>query len=333
MAEPLVRALAVKRLGIVLVLIASACDRASDRLPALPVFTHQNEASVARFHDADALARGGVDAESVGGLGMLYHAYQFHDQGRACYALARELAPDEFRWIYYGAMLDKQAFHYESAEALFLRALERRPDDAELHAELGALYLMWARREDARVHLDKALDLEPLQPVAALGKARLLTLSQEWDGVIALLAPLLEQHPRLSKAHHYAGAAHGALGNAERQAFHQEEGEYGSAVESELMNVLNELAVPAILDGDPAPGPELLQTKCARCHNHERIYDHDRDHHWWASTVRRMQREAGWLWLTDDEAASVVSYLADRELESRGRPTVGNENADEAGKK
>ena len=312
----------MKRLGIVLALIVSACDRPSERLPQLPVFTHQNDASVARFHDADALAHSDTDAESVGGLAMLYHAYQFHDQGRASYALARELAPDEFRWIYYGAMLDKQAFHYETAEALFLRALELRPDDAELHAELGALYLMWARREAARMQLDKSLALDPLQPVAALGKARLLTLSQDWDGVIALMASLLERHPRLSKAHQYAAAAYGALGNAERQAFHQEEGEYGSAVVSELMNVVNELAVPAILDGDPAPGPELLQTKCARCHNHERIYDHDEDRHWWASTVRRMQREAGWQWLTDDEAASVASYLASRELDyRRNRPS------------
>lgn len=305
------------RLAIVLALIASACDRLSERLPELPVFTYQNEASVDRFREADALARSDTDSESVGRLGMLYHAYQFHDQARVSYALARELAPDEFRWIYYGAMLDKQAFHYETAEALFLRALELRPDDAELYAELGALYLMWARREDARVRLDKALALDPLQPVAALGKARLLTLSQDWDGVIALMTSLLERHPRLSKAHQYAAAAYGALGNAEREAFHQEEGEYGSAVESELMNVLNELAVPAILDGDPAPGPELLQTKCARCHNRERIYDHkrERDHHWWAGTVRRMQREAGWQWLTDDEAASVASYLATRELD------------------
>ena len=305
----------MKRLGIVLALIVSACDRASERLPELPVFTHQNEASVARFHDADALARSDTDAENVGGLGMLYHAYQFHEQGRASYALARELAPGEFRWIYYGAMLDKQAFHFPTAESLFQRALELRPDDAELYAELGALYLMWARGEDARVNLDKALTLDPLQPVAALGKARLLTLSQNWDGVIVLMTSLLERHPRLSKAHQYAAAAHGALGNAESQAFHQEEGEYGSAVESELMNLLNELAVAAILDGDSAPGPELLQTKCARCHNHERIYDHDRDHLWWAGTVRRMQREAGWQWLTDDEAASVASYLATRELD------------------
>lgn len=279
------------------------------------MFTYQNDASVARFHEADALAHRDTDAESVGRLGMLYHAYQFHDQARASYALSRELAPGEFRWIYYGAVLDKETFHYETAEALFLRALELRPDDAELHAELGDLYLMWARREDARVHLDKALALDPIQPVAALGKARLLTLSQDWNGVIALMIPLLQQHPRLSKAHQYLAAAYGALGDTERQALHEEEGEYGSAVESELMHLLHELAVPAILDGDPAPGPELLEAKCARCHNHERIYDHDEDHLWWAHTVRRMQRKAGWQWLTDDEAASVASYLASRDLD------------------
>ena len=78
------------------------------------------------------------------------------------------------------------------------------------------------------------------------------------------------------------------------------------------MNALNELAVAAILDGDPSRAPDLLTSKCARCHNHERIYDHDQDRAWWARTVRRMQREAGWQWLTDDEAAAVVAYLTDR---------------------
>ena len=314
-AKPLVRALASWRLGIVLVLLASACNRAAERLPALPVFTYQNEASIARFHEADALAHDDATAENVGRLGMLYFAYQFHDQGRACFALARELAPKDYRWTYYGAKLEKLVFEYESAEALFLKAEELRPDDAELQAELGELYLKWARREDAHARLERALELDPLQPVAALGKARLLSLSQDWDGVLALMTPLLDRYPRLSKAHQFAAAAHGAFGNAELQAFHEEEGEYGYAVESELMNELNQLAVPAIVAGDPALGPELLQVKCARCHTHERIYDHDRDRDWWAGTVRRMQREAGWQWLTDDEAASVVAYLSGRELD------------------
>lgn len=312
-AKPLVRALAFSRFGIVVALIASACGRTADRLPALPTFTYQNDVSIELFRRADARAREHPDAENVGRLGMLYFAYQFLNHGRECFALARELAPDDFRWVYYAAMLDKRAFEYEAAEAAFVRALELRPDDAELHAELGALYLMWARADAARAELDRALELDPLQPVAALGKARLLALSQDWDGVLELMTPVLERHPRLSKAHQFAAAAHGALGDTELQAFHQEQGEYGSAVESELMDELNALAVPAILAGDPDPGPELLSVKCARCHDHERIYDHDRDRRWWASTVRRMQREAGWQWLTDDDAASVVAYLAERE--------------------
>lgn len=298
-----------------MVLIASACDRTAQRLPTLPVFTYQNEISIARFREADRLARDHATAENVGRLGMLYFAYQFHSQARECFVLARELAPKDYRWTYYGAKLEKLVFEYESAEALFLNAEEMRPEDAEIQAELGDLYLKWARREDASARLERALELDPLQPLAALGKARLLSLSQDWDSVIALMTPLLGRYPRLSKAHQFLAAAQGALGNTELQAFHEAEGEYGYAVESELMNELNQLAVPAILAGDPAPGPELLQVKCARCHNHERIYDHDRDRDWWAGTVRRMQREAGWQWLTDDEAASVVAYLSGRELD------------------
>ncbi len=130
--------------------------------------------------------------------------------------------------------------------------------------------------------------------------------------MLDVMTPLLARYPRLSKAHQFVAAAHGALGDKALSAHHQEEGEYGSAVESELMNALNELAVAAILDGDPSRAPDLLTSKCARCHNHERIYDHDQDRAWWARTVRRMQREAGWQWLTDDEAAAVVAYLTDR---------------------
>jgi tetratricopeptide (TPR) repeat protein len=243
---------------------------------------------------------------------MLYHAYQFLDQASLCYRIARELDPGEYRFIYYGARAEKARFQYEESESLFLRALEMRKDDAELWAELGELYLMWGRPQEADRALGRALELDPLQPVAALGRARLLSLDQDWESVIDTLTPLLERYPRLSKAHQYVAAAYGALGMEKERAFHQEAGEYGSAVESPLVQELHTLAVPAILDGDPARGPELLEAKCARCHTHQRIYDHDEDRLWWARTVRRMQREAGWPWLTDDEAAAVVAYLSSR---------------------
>gem|GEM_PF-6798667 len=159
------------------------------------------------------------------------------------------------------------------------------------NAKIGDLYLKWARRDDAERRLREALELDSLEPVAALGVARLESLTQNWHGVLDVMTPLLARYPRLSKAHQFVAAAYGALGDEALLAHHQEEGEYGSAVESELMNALNELAVAAILEGNPSRGPALLASKCARCHNHERIYDHDRDRAWWARTVRRMQRD------------------------------------------
>jgi tetratricopeptide (TPR) repeat protein len=294
-------------------LLVSGCRPAPPPLPDLPSFEYQNARSIAKFREVDRLAREDRgSSERTGELGMLYQAYQFLDPARRCYAIARGLAPDEYRWVYYGAMLEKTAFNYEASEALFLKAIEMRPDEAELPAELGDLYLMWGRRDDADENLSKALELDPLQPTAALGKARLLTMEQKWTDVVSLLTPILVPYPRLSKAHQYLAAAYGALDMDAECTYHQALGVYGDAVESPLMHELNELTLGAILDGDPGPGAELLTQKCGRCHNSERIYDQKQDHLWWTRTVRRMQREAGWQWLTDDQAASIAAYLAER---------------------
>ncbi|HXV65162.1 MAG TPA: hypothetical protein VEK15_30995 [Vicinamibacteria bacterium] len=315
MAQSLVRTL--KRVLVLasVTMLAGCGDDLS--LPALPAFANLNAVSEELFRAADARARESPSAESFGSLGMLYHAYRFLEEGRVCYELARRSDPGDFRWIYYGAMLEKTGYRYEASETLFIRALEMRPDDAELLAELGDLYLMWARPGDARESLERSLRLDPLQPVAALGKARLAMLEEKWSEILAILLPLLDRFPRLSRGHQFLAAAYGALGDEEKQETHRVAGEYGSAVESPLMRDLHELAVPAILNGDASAGPELLKTKCARCHDQERIIERDADRLFWARTVRRMQREAGWPWLTDDEAAALVAFLSTRAGESR----------------
>ena len=290
------------------------------QLPPLPDFAYQNQISVERFQAADRLARQDpFSPAEVGRLGMLYHAYQFNREALSAYRLARGLAPDEFVWIYYLAMLEKAVFDFEESERLFNRAIELRPDSAELWAEIGDLYLKWSRRSEAAASLDKAIELNAIQPVAALGQARLAILDQDWDGAVALLIPLLEHYPRLSLCHKYLATAYERLGLTDEHARHQEMSEYGSAIESPLMRELHDLSVDAILDsGDPSAGSALLGDKCARCHTHGRIYDTEQDRRWWARTVRRMQREAGWTWLTDAQAASVVAYLADQNVSGGG---------------
>ena len=73
---------------------------------------------------------------------------------------------------------------------------------------------------------------------------------------------------------------------------------------------------PIVAGGNPASVPDLMQVKCTRCHTSTRIEVTRQDRRWWARTVRRMQREAGWAWLNDGQAANVVAYLADRDTET-----------------
>ncbi|MAG69713.1 MAG: tetratricopeptide repeat protein [Vicinamibacterales bacterium] len=308
---------------VVLVLLpvfgAAACAGGNDavftRLPQFPTFAHQNAASIALFQEANASAREApATADRIGRLGMTYHAYRFSDEARRSYEAARDLAPDEYRWIYYQAFLEKSIFDFPAAQSLFRRALELDPDSAEVWAELGDLYLKWNRRDDAAESLARALALDPTQPLAALGQARLALLTEDWSGAVALLTPVLDAHPRLSLAHKYLAQAYGNVGRGDDSARHQSLGDYGSAIETPLMRELHELSIDAILEGgDPSEAPALMQEKCTRCHTSARIEETQRDRRWWAGTVRRMQREAGWAWLSDDQAASVVAYLATRE--------------------
>ena len=284
------------------------------RLPALPPFTQQNASSIAGFREADRRARESPrSAEAVGRLGMLYHSYRFMDEARACYQLARSLAPEAFEWIYYLAYLEKTAFRYPEAETAFTEAIAAQPTNAELWAQLGDLYLMWSRRDAADTHLERALELDPHEPLAAIGRARLVLQARDWNRAIELLTPILDEHPRLSIAHKYLAVAYETLGRSEEREHHLALSEYGSALESPRMRELHELSVePILTGGDPAAGPALLEIKCSRCHTRGRIDATRQDRHWWARTIRRMQRQAGWAWLTDDEAAAVVAYLTAR---------------------
>jgi len=282
-------------------------------LPMVPEFIYQNEVSIEKFLAADRRARENVmSADAVGRLGMLYHAYQFTNEARRSYTRARELQPDEFTWIYYLAMLEKATFRFPESETLFRQAIILKPDSAELWAELGDLQMKRARGDEAALIFARALELDPGEPLAALGKGRLEILARNWEGAIGLLMPILDDYPRLSLAHKYLAVSYEQLGESERYVHHQALSEYGSALESPLMKTLHALSLDAILEGgDRAAGP-ALQVKCARCHNDWRIDETHESRDWWASTVRRMQREAGWEWLTDGEAANVVEYLSSR---------------------
>ena len=304
---------------LVVLPFSAACQREREplisQLPLLPKFVYQNRSSIELFHEADRLARQEpLSAERIGRLGMTYHAYRFTDEARQTYTLARNIAPNEYRWVYYQAFLEKSVFDFQKAESFFHQALEFKSDSAEVLAELGDLYLKWNRPDDAATHFTRALTLERLQPLAALGQARLALIAERWEEALALLIPILDTHPRLSLCHKYLARAYVNLGLPDKAEHHLSLSDYGSGIETPLMRELHELSVgPIVNGGKPLGALDLMQIKCTRCHTSTRIEVTHRDRYWWAQTVRRMQREAGWAWLSDEQAASIVAYLAARE--------------------
>ena len=80
------------------------------------------------------------------------------------------------------------------------------------------------------------------------------------------------------------------------------------ALEHFADGALTRRVIPAVCRAEA-----IVAVKCTRCHTSGRIEATNQDRRWWARTVRRMQREAGWAWLCDGEAASVVAFLAARD--------------------
>jgi len=79
---------------------------------------------------------------------------------RTAIRLVRNSSPDEDPGIDYGVFLYRQARAGESLEPL-RAALERHPDSARAHLELGCVLLSLDRLEDAADHLERSLALRP----------------------------------------------------------------------------------------------------------------------------------------------------------------------------
>ena len=81
--------------------------------------------------------------------------------------LARNTPPDEDPGIDYGVFLYRQARTEEALEPL-RAALQRHPDSARAHLELGCVLLELDRLDDAAAHLERSLALHPDSPRARL---------------------------------------------------------------------------------------------------------------------------------------------------------------------
>ncbi len=210
-----------------------SASAASDRQPLLPVeapdVEQLEEAVAEQLREAHraleaVLAEPGMPrselAEAFGEIGRLYHAYGLVESAAACYANASSLAPGDFGWIYYRAVLAQQAGRLDEAIALFERSLELEPGSQAARVRLGESYLAAGRLEEAREVLEQA-SAEPSAAAAARAALGQLALSEKrYREAVEHLEAALAAAPEADRLHHPLGLAYRGLGDMETARAH-----------------------------------------------------------------------------------------------------------------
>jgi TolB-like protein/Tfp pilus assembly protein PilF len=94
-----------------------------------------------------------------------------------------------------GQIAQGMEWNLVAAEVAYRRAIEAQPSYATGHQWYAETLLMMGRLAEARHHVDRALELDPLSVSARYVKAYLLAIERDFGGARAGFIRMLEQHP------------------------------------------------------------------------------------------------------------------------------------------
>lgn len=89
----------------------------------------------------------------------------------------------------------------KAAEPAFRSALKVNPDDFDANLYLGAILYKRRELDEAKIYLNKALQLQPSSPMARYEMAMLKSASQNYDGAVQDLEVLVKDNPRWLEPH------------------------------------------------------------------------------------------------------------------------------------
>ncbi len=155
----------------------------------------------------------GVQAEVVGGMGMILMASWFTEAAEPCLREAAALAPDDVRWPYYLAQLHRDRGALEEAAGFFDEVLRIRPEDPTTLFWLGDIRLEQGRPGDAEALFAAALALFPGSLSARYGLAQTALLAEDYRRAADLLEEILQRDPNIGAVHYPLGMAYRGLGD------------------------------------------------------------------------------------------------------------------------
>ena len=200
------------------------------RLPSLPDLSGQTEAVRTHLTEADRAARADPRSpETVGALGLAYHADLYYEAAVRSYALAEALDPDASEWTYYRALAQASRGDAERARLALRTVVDAAPEFGPAWWRLGDAEFKVGRRDEAARAWRRVMALPepetptaaeaaghtpiaPLSAYAAFGLARLALAAGDPARARALLDDATTDAPRFGPGFRLLGDALAALG-------------------------------------------------------------------------------------------------------------------------
>ena len=140
------------------------------------------------------------DATAWGALGNIYFVHGWEIAAAECYQSAVEIAPNEFRWLYYLGLTTYKSNPKTAAQAL-AEAIKLDSQYTPAHIYRAAALRSLGHLKQAREHLETANALDPRNPFASLWLGELAFAAQQFEAARSHLQQALKLNPEQSEAH------------------------------------------------------------------------------------------------------------------------------------
>lgn len=202
--------------GAALLLIGAACNRngaPNGALPPLPPLSGLERVVAERITERRlAVLSEPGSAAAWGRLGGALEVHDFVSEAIVCYDRAAELAPDDFRWIYFAGCARWQSEPGRAVE-LLKRAVAQNPDYVPMRIRLADALLATGDIEQATRHYREGLALDANYAHAHLGLARAALVNGDVDACVAFLRDAERLAPDNREVHALSATAHGRRGD------------------------------------------------------------------------------------------------------------------------
>jgi tetratricopeptide (TPR) repeat protein len=162
----------------------------------------------------DAAARPN-DAEAVGALARLLHAWEQWEAAHQAYARAKSLAPRTFAWHYLDAIVLQRLARHTEAAARLEQALTISPSDLPARVKLAEALLEVGNIERSQRLFDALRHVPESEAAAELGLGRIAAAQGHHEEAVAHLQRAVSLFPEWGAAHYALALSYRALGRRE----------------------------------------------------------------------------------------------------------------------